>query len=146
MATNYLQTNVLSHAARVRRLYKLALRTLRDNYPTRDELRYQSVLMRDRFDRHKELNDVSKAKKLLALGEEELFRKSHNKPLQYNNCPGGIAYERSPIPPDSIFDYWHPLEKALFPKYFAKREQMKQEYIERWEAKYGRSGAENIKY
>jgi len=34
-------------------------------------------------------------------------------------------------------DQWHPLEKAQYPEYFARRDQRKMEYIERWQKKYG---------
>jgi NADH dehydrogenase (ubiquinone) 1 beta subcomplex subunit 9 len=37
---------------------------------------------------------------------------------------------------------WHPLERAQYPEYFARREQRKKEYIERWEKKYGKADAE----
>lgn len=37
-----------------------------------------------------------------------------------------------------MVDFWHPLEKAQYPEYFSRREQRKQEYIERWEKKYGK--------
>lgn len=50
-----------------------------------------------------------------------------------------MAYERQVIPPDWIVDYWHPLEKAQYPEYFARREQRKQEFIKQWQKKYGKS-------
>lgn len=55
------------------------------------------------------------------------------------DSPGGVAYEREVRPPDWVVDYWHPLEKAQYPEYFARREQRKQEYIKNWEKKYGKS-------
>jgi len=42
-----------------------------------------------------------------------------------------------------LLDMWHPLERAQYPEYFARRHQRKLEYIERWEKKYGK--AENDK-
>jgi NADH dehydrogenase (ubiquinone) 1 beta subcomplex subunit 9 len=36
-----------------------------------------------------------------------------------------------------FLDYWHPLEKAQYPKYFATREIRKMEYIMWWQKKYG---------
>lgn len=51
--------------------------------------------------------------------------------------PGGVAYEREVVPPDWILDYWHPLEKAQYPEYFARRELRKKEFIKNWEKKYG---------
>jgi len=38
-----------------------------------------------------------------------------------------------------LLDFWHPLERAEYPEYFARRNQRKLEYIERWEKKYGKS-------
>jgi len=37
---------------------------------------------------------------------------------------------------------WHPYEKAQYPEYFAVREKRKQEYIDRWEKKYGKPEAD----
>lgn len=54
------------------------------------------------------------------------------------DSPGGVAYNREVRPPDWVLDYWHPLEKAQYPEYFARREQRKQEYVEKWEKKYGK--------
>lgn len=53
--------------------------------------------------------------------------------------PGGVAYEREVEPPDWVLDYWHPLEKAAYPEYFARREQRKKEYIQNWEKKFGKA-------
>jgi len=80
-----------------------------------------------------------KAKQILAAGEEELFLKKHPQPFKFPNSPGGIAYGREPHVPDWILDMWHPLERAQYPEYFARREQRKKEYIERWEKKYGKA-------
>lgn len=54
------------------------------------------------------------------------------------NSAGGCAYEREVLPPDWILDYWHPLEKAQYPEYFARREQRKKEYVAWWEKQYGK--------
>lgn len=53
--------------------------------------------------------------------------------------PGGVAYGRVVTAPDWVLDYWHPLEKAQYPEYFARREQRKQEYVKLWQEKYGKS-------
>lgn len=55
-------------------------------------------------------------------------------PVTYS--PGGVAYERDIKIPDWVLDYWHPIEKAAFPKYFALREQRKKEFIKFWERNY----------
>lgn len=56
------------------------------------------------------------------------------------NCPGGVAYGREPQAPDWVMDLWHPMEKAQFPDYFAKRTALKKEYIEWYTKKYGITG------
>lgn len=53
----------------------------------------------------------------------------------------GNAYGRESHIPDWVLDYWHPLEKAQYPKYFATREKRKQEYIKMWEEEYGKPDA-----
>lgn len=67
---------------------------------------------------------------MLNEGEKELFSKQHYQPIRFANSATGIAYKRERIVPDWVLDYWHPLEKAQYPKYFARREQMKDEYVE----------------
>lgn len=54
------------------------------------------------------------------------------------SSPGGTAFERECNPPDWVLDSWHPLEKAQYPKYFAKREERKKEYIALWEKRWGK--------
>lgn len=86
--------------------------------------------MRERFDKNKDIKDLRYAKHLLEQGEEELWKNLHYQPIKFANSPGGTAYGRTVDIPDWVLDYWHPLEKAMYPKYFARREQMKDEYIE----------------
>ncbi len=51
----------------------------------------------------------------------------------------GTAWERTEVKPnDQVLDFWHPLEKAQYPDYFARREQRKKEFIEWYDKKYGR--------
>lgn len=54
------------------------------------------------------------------------------------NSPNGTAFEREITPPDWVLDYWHPLEKAQYPEYFARREKRKEEYVAWWEKTYGK--------
>jgi len=54
------------------------------------------------------------------------------------SSPGGTAFDRDCFPPDWVLDSWHPLEKAQYPKYFAKREERKKEYIALWEKRWGK--------
>ncbi|XP_026482042.1 NADH dehydrogenase [ubiquinone] 1 beta subcomplex subunit 9 [Ctenocephalides felis] len=127
-----------THAKKVCSLYKRALRNLENWRWQRDIFRYEATLLRHRFDLNKDEKDPRVAQKLLAEGEEELFQNMHYQPRQFASSPGGVAYGRDVIPPDWVMDYWHPLEKAQYPKYFEKREQMKKEYIEFYEKQYGK--------
>lgn len=86
--------------------------------------------MRERFDKNKDLKDMRHANHLLVEGEKELFSYMHYHPIKFANSATGSAYNREPYIPDWVLDFWHPLEKAMYPKYFARREQMKDEYIE----------------
>lgn len=56
---------------------------------------------------------------------------------------GGTAWERDEMKPpnDAVLDFWHPLEKAQYPDYFARREQRKKEFVEWYDKKYGRPKA-----
>lgn len=93
--------------------------------------RIQAVLMRERFDKNKDIKDMRYAVHLLNEGEKELFNSQHFQPMTFPNSATGGAYNRKGEAPDILLDYWHPLEKARYPKYFARREQMKDEY-EQW--------------
>ena len=104
----------------------------------RHAYRYQAVLLRDRFDQNRNIKDFREVTKVIEAGENELFLKQHAQPKKFPNSPGGVAFERENIPPDWIVDYWHPLEKAQYPDYFARREVRKKEYLEMWDKKYGK--------
>jgi len=135
---SYLQTKVVSHSARVRALYKEALRQLQSYYYFPHLYRYHAVVLRARFEENKDEKDMIKAKQVLQSGEEELFLNQHPQPFKFPNSPGGIAFARDTVIPDWIVDMWHPLERAQYPEYFKRREQRKLEFIERWEKKYGK--------
>lgn len=53
------------------------------------------------------------------------------------DAPGGVFHRKYMPYMDGVLDYWHPFEKAAFPKYFAKRELRKRQYLEMWEKQYG---------
>merc|ERR1711976_340831 len=139
---SYMQTKVLSHAQKVCALYKESLRQIQSYYHRRHFMRYEQVLMRARFDENKDITDMVKAKELLKKGEEELFYYQHPQPFKFPNSPGGVAYGREARVPDWIYDMWHPLERAQYPEYFARREQRKLEFIERWHKKYGKENVD----
>ncbi|XP_076234091.1 NADH dehydrogenase (ubiquinone) B22 subunit [Calliopsis andreniformis] len=123
-----LPSELLTHSQKVCRLYKRALRSLKDWHPRTLEFRYQAVLLRKRFDENKIIPDARVAKMLLIQGEEEVFNKQHWQPLKFPNCIGGVAYDREAYAPDYLLDLWDPMEKAHYPKYFARREELKKEY------------------
>lgn len=98
--------------------------------------------MRDRFEKNRHLTDAREIQKVMEEGDRELFMKQHTQPRKFPNSVGGVAYEREVIPPDWVVDYWHPLEKAQYPEYFARREQRKKEWLEMWDKKYGKEDSE----
>merc|ERR1712004_473977 len=127
---SYLKTGVVSHATKVRRLYKEACREIQSYYHFRHLIRYQCVLMRDRFDQNKDVIDMVHAKELLKIGEAELEKNRHPQPMKFPNSKGGVGFERDTISPDWLLDTWHPAERAQYPEYFKLREQRKKEFIE----------------
>lgn len=129
---------LVSHTRKVQSLYKKALRCLESWYDRREVYRYHAVLMRQRFEDQRCIQDMRIAKEMLMNGEEELFQNQHWHPRKFPDSPGGVAYEREVPLPDWALDYWHPLEKAQYPEYFARRELRKKEFVERWENKYGK--------
>ncbi|XP_067006270.2 NADH dehydrogenase [ubiquinone] 1 beta subcomplex subunit 9 [Anabrus simplex] len=129
---------LVSHTRKVCSLYKRALRNLESWYDRRPAFRYQAVLLRQRFEQNRCEVDMRKAKELLIQGEQELFNNQHYQPKKFPRSPGGVAFGREVIPPDWVLDYWHPLEKAQYPEYFARRELRKKEFIEMWEKQYGK--------
>lgn len=60
----------------------------------RDKYRYFACLLRDRFDKNKDVKDMVKATELLRAGEEEFWASQHPQPYVFADSPGGVAYER----------------------------------------------------
>ncbi|GCB66321.1 NADH dehydrogenase [ubiquinone] 1 beta subcomplex subunit 9 [Scyliorhinus torazame] len=125
----------LTHQQKVLRLYKRALRHLESWCIFRDKYRFYACMLRARFDEHKDEKDMIKATKLLKASEEEFWSKQHPQPYIFPDAPGGTSYERYDCykTPESYLDYWHPSEKAMYPDYFAKREQWKNLRLQSWE-------------
>jgi len=134
----YLTTRAVSHRERVCSLYKKTLRLIEAYVVDRPEYRYRAVIMRHRFDCNKNIQDMRVAKKMVEDGEEQLFLNQHPIPFQYQYSPGGSAYDREPPSPDWLADMWHPLEKASYPKYFARREKRKEEFMAFWQKHFNR--------
>ena len=91
------------------------------------------------MDKNKYIKDLRVAKHLLEEAEDELFKYEHYNPKRFPEQYGGCAYERVQNCPDWVLDYWHPVEKEMYPKYFAKREQRKQEYLKFFQSQYAKS-------
>jgi len=139
MAAPWHPWQTLSHARKVRALYKAAVRNIESMWAfDRLNARYDSVLMRKRFDDNKNITDPRIAKKLLLDGEKEYKEKYYPAPLKWATAPGGCAHLRYEETNDMLLDHWHPLEKAQYPEYFAIRDIRKREAMERWEKKYGK--------
>merc|ERR1712243_356331 len=133
----HLRTQVLSHGQKVCRLYKKAIREMQA--VTGNNLvpfRYNAVLIRAEFDRNKHLDPIA-AKKAIDDGEKRVWEQQCMFPFKFHDSPGGSAHGREPPTPDWIQDAWHPLEKAQYPEYFARRDVWKREFIERYIKKYG---------
>ncbi|CAK9807591.1 NADH dehydrogenase [ubiquinone] 1 beta subcomplex subunit 9 [Anthophora plagiata] len=135
-------SGLISHSKKVCSLYKRCLRMLESFHVPRDKFRYEAVLLRERFEKNRNIPDARVAKQLLLNGEEDLFRYSHAQPKYFPESPKGIAFERFGTPPDSVLDYWDPIEKAQYPKFFAHREVLKKEYEEFYNKMYGDTTSE----
>ncbi|XP_003746770.1 NADH dehydrogenase [ubiquinone] 1 beta subcomplex subunit 9 [Galendromus occidentalis] len=130
---SYLRTKTISHKQAVCALYKRIIRNLESYHPEREEARYECVLMRARFDENKNVSNPREAKMLYDSALKQLEAKAHPAPFKFPSSPGGSAFDRWDTYPDWLVDFWHPFEKARYPKYFALREQRKLEYIKYWE-------------
>jgi NADH dehydrogenase (ubiquinone) 1 beta subcomplex subunit 9 len=119
---------ILTHAQRVCRLYKKALRTQFDWSQGRHNYRYECVLIRAKVDETRNEKDMRKLAAMVEEGEEEVFQNQHPAPFIYKDDEGGITFARQAHHSDQILDQWHPWERANYIDYFAKREKLKNEY------------------
>ncbi|NP_001165792.1 NADH dehydrogenase [ubiquinone] 1 beta subcomplex subunit 9 isoform X1 [Nasonia vitripennis] len=133
----HIPTGLVSHSRRVCNFYKRVLRHIESTVYCLDEVRYESVLMRAKFDENKNIKDLRVAKLILLNAEKELDDQRHWSYKKFPESPGGCAYQRVVEPPDWVLDYWDPMEKAAYPKYFALREQRKKEFEEFYRQEYG---------
>lgn len=128
---------LITHTQRVKSLYKLALRNLESWFDRRDVYRYMTALMRARFERSRYVKDQAVARSILREGEKELRANLHWHIRRFPDTPYGTAHGRDVPPWDWAMDMWHPLEKAQYPQYFAKREELKKKFVEMWKEQYG---------
>lgn len=129
---------VISHTRQVCSLYKRICRDYLSWYPDRATWHYHVALVRADFEKNRNVKDMGKAKQLIEAAEKQLAEEMNYKPFVYPDSPGGSAYERYVVIPDAVLDFWDPVEKAQYPKYFAQREARKQEYLQLWEKKHGK--------
>lgn len=89
----------------------------------RVEFRYEAVLVRARFDAHKNEKDARVVAALIAAGEQECWDKQAYDKFIYADDEGGITEGRQAPHFDQMLDYWHPWERvSLFlVKRFFKR-------------------------
>lgn len=140
MATDYLKRELVSHTRKVCALYKSMSRDL--EYWDMDlfEVRFKKLLLRQQFDQNKNIKDMRQAKVIYETTKEK-FEKHDMHPYHAHGqawfpfSKEGISYNRDLESPDSVMDFYDPLEKAKYPYYFAKREQMKDEYLRLWKKK-----------
>uniref|UniRef100_A0A9J8B7J5 NADH dehydrogenase [ubiquinone] 1 beta subcomplex subunit 9 n=1 Tax=Cyprinus carpio carpio TaxID=630221 RepID=A0A9J8B7J5_CYPCA len=125
----------LTHHQKVLRLYKKSLRHIESWCIFRDKYRFYACLLRARFDENKHEKDMMKATMMLKAGEEEFWANQHPQPYLFPDSPGGTSYERYECykAPEWCLDHWHPSEKAMYPDYFAKREQWKKLRVQSWD-------------
>lgn len=140
MAANYLNREFISHSRKVCSLYK---RMLRDqDYWTQGDLlegRFRKLEIRREFEKNMNIKDVRKGKAILEKAEQDFRLQIH--PFHHDSPPfhpfskEGISYGRILESPDYVMDFYNPYEKAQYPYYYAKREAMKEKYIELWRKK-----------
>lgn len=93
--------------------------------------------LRKEFDKYKDLKDMRKIKELMDAQTEAVKPMYGEEPIKYPFSENGIAWQREFSVEDAVLDHWHPYQKAKYPEFFAKREEMKEEYLKLYEETYG---------
>ncbi|KAK6622561.1 hypothetical protein RUM44_002373 [Polyplax serrata] len=117
--------NLVSHHRKIANLYK------------KEEKRYRVALLRAEFDEIYCEKDMRKSKQMLIEKQAQMKKRFCIPQVYFPDSPQGVAFERQHQLLDAEMDLWHPLEKAIYPEYFAKREMRKQQYIEMWDKIHG---------
>lgn len=144
MSADYLKRELISHTRRVCSLYKRMYRDINYHEDCFFEGRYKQLELRQKFDKNKNIKDMRVAKALLDQGETDFQKTAHPYHIQgarpwHPFSKHGISEGRELESPDYVMDMLHPLEKSRYPYWFAKREQMKDAYINLWKKKFGRN-------
>ncbi|KAJ6220461.1 hypothetical protein RDWZM_006273 [Blomia tropicalis] len=130
---SYLKRDFASHTRRVQDLFKRIVRNECSFYRDKADMKYQLAIIRAEFEKHRNVKDLRVAKMLMEEAEHKLFLHRHPAPIKFMWSPGGLMFEREHKFSDCHLDIWHPMEKAQYPYYFERREQLKKEYVEAWE-------------
>ena len=140
---SFLNRELVSHTRKVQALYKKMCRDVAYWEEDYFEVKFKRLQIRREFDKNKAIKDVRVARDLLTRTEEDFTENVMHPNHRYDFRPWhpfskhGISFERELESPDYVMDFYHPLEKARYPFWFAKREQMKDEYLALWNKKYG---------
>ena len=93
--------------------------------------------LRKEFESYLDLKDMRKIKALMAEQEEKIAPMYGEPIIKYPFSEGGIAWQREFNIEDAVLDHWHPYQKAQYPEFFARREEIKEEYLKLYEETYG---------
>ena len=75
---------------------------------------------------------------MLMNEQEEKIAPMYGEPvLKYPFSENGIAWQREFHCQDVCLDHWHPYQKAQYPEFFARREELKEEFLKLYEETYG---------
>lgn len=118
-----------SHRAKVLRLYKKAMRTTKDWCWHARSLEceiWELVMLRERFNKHKDEKDMIKATALLKAGEEEWWLNRHYQPFLYPYEDGsthGGRHDKIKRTGD-IYRKWSPEDRAMYPDLMEKLDKL----------------------
>ncbi|NXN97439.1 NDUB9 dehydrogenase, partial [Rhinopomastus cyanomelas] len=71
-----------------------ALTHMAELHLCRDKYRYFACLLRERFEKNKDVRDMVRATELLKAGEDEFWANQHPQPYGFSDSLGGTSYER----------------------------------------------------
>jgi len=133
-----------SHKSKVLSLYKKSIKELDawtcETGNPMEMFVWERVMLRARFDKHKNETDMVKASALLKAGEEEWWVNRHHTPFLLPWAEGGLAFQRQwkNSRAASMMNYWSPEDRARYPDIYAKYEKLQQLRQESWEEEMAR--------